>query len=84
MTWTAAADAVMPGYARAAAACPLATGTVTRRTGRPDRARTPRCRGVGVPRQHEPGFLRPLHLLHQVRADLATLGWPFDPGRDVA
>jgi hypothetical protein len=126
MTWTAAADAVVPGCARAAAACPPASDIVTdriaitaatrlflrepvqhttcgfagvlvaspgpgaaptaargpgRHPGRPECARPPRPRDlVGLPRQREPGCVRRLHLLG---ADLATPGWPPDPGREV-
>ena len=94
MTWTAAADAVVPGCARAAAACPPASDIVTactaiptaargrrRHPGWPERARLPRPRNLaGLPRQREPGCVRRLHLLG---ADLATPGWPSDPGREV-
>ena len=125
MTWTAAADAVVPVCARAAAACPPASGIVTdlaatgatwlvrhepvqhtacgfaavlvastgpgavptaarglrRHPGRSQRARPPRPRDLaGLPRQREPGCVRRLHLLG---ADLATPGWPPDPGREV-
>ena len=72
MTWTAAADAVVPGGARAAAACPPASDIVTG------------CTVIAVirlaRRERQPGCVRRLHLLG---ADLATLGWPSDPGREV-
>jgi len=125
MTWTTAADAVVPGGARAAAACPPASGIVTgctaiavprlarrepvqhtacgfagvrvasagpgavptaargprRHPGWPERARPPRPRNLaGLSRQREPGCVRRLHL---PGADLATPGWPSDPGREV-
>ena len=93
MTWTAAAGAAMPAYARAAAACPPTADIVMgctaptaargprRRSGRPPRARPPRLGyPASPPRQREPGCLRRAHLLG---ADLATAGWPPDPGREV-
>ena len=124
MTWTAAADAVVPVCPRAAA-CPPAPGIAAelgsiaatwlvrhgpvqhaacgfaavlvastgpravptaargprRHPGRPKRARPPRLRDLArLPRQREPGCVRRFHLLG---ADLATPGWPPDPGREV-
>jgi hypothetical protein len=59
-------------------AVPTARGP-RRHPGRPERARLPRLRYLaGLPRQRGPGGVRRLHLL---RADLATPGWPSDPGR---
>jgi len=93
MTWTVAADAVMPACARAAAACPPTADIVTgctaptaargprRHPGRPPRAR-PGCLGylAGLPPQREPGRIRRPHL---PGADLATPGWPSDHGREA-
>jgi hypothetical protein len=93
MTWTAAADAAVPGCARAAAACgfagvriaspgPGAVPTAARgrrhHPGRPARVRPRQL--ASLPRQREPGCVRRLHLLG---ADLAAPGWPSDPGREV-
>ena len=79
MTWTAAADAVMPGCARAAAACLPTADTGTGRFAIAATAlawRGPVQRAVCG--SGPPGCRH-----HEVRADLATLGWPSDPGRDV-
>ena len=98
MTWTAAADAVMPGCARAAAACPPTADTETSRIAIaatvlacPRPVQRAACGRSGVQDvAHGPGAIRgacrsgrPRCGHHRVRADLATLGWPSDPGRDV-
>jgi hypothetical protein len=74
------------GFAGARVAChgpdafPTAARGSRRHLGRPGHARPPRLRClVGLPRQREPRCVRRLHLL---RADLATLGWPSETGRD--
>ena len=81
MTWTAAADAVVPVCAHAAAAGPPAARGPRRHPARPERARPPRPRYLtGPPRQREPGCVRRLRLLG---ADLATAGRPSDHRREV-
>lgn len=94
MTRTVAADAVMSVCARAAAACPVATGTAiaftgpgprTRRLGRPGYARPPFLRHLpGRPHRPQLRYMRPLHR-HPFPGNAGTFaGWPADPGRDIS
>jgi hypothetical protein len=71
-------------------AAPTAARGPGRHPSRPVRAGLPRpgCPAglprlgcpAGLPRQREPGCVRRPHLLG---ADLTTVGWPSDPGREV-
>ena len=74
MTRTAAADAVVPACAHAAAACPPTAGIATGCTA---------VAATDMPRQRDLGCASPLRALDVLRADLATPGWPSDPGREV-
>ena len=98
MTRTAAADAVVPGCPRAAAArpvniCPVAAGTAVAFTvpgpgnpaiRRPGHAGSPLLRHLpGAPRRPEARQARPLGRLPSPGNAVTPAGWPADPGRDV-